>query len=223
MNVELGLAFLFFCFFVISFLSSLSFPSLLHSLIFSLIKRRYIHNDLAQAAYHNDISFIKSQVCLGVSLNSIGLGGRTALMVASEWGLGRIVDYLIEKGADLNIIDDNNGDSALTLAYERYPDSPMVYKLIDAGADVNVGGDFCLLNKAIWNSDIRMLRKLLRIPTIRIPTYAGWNPKRNSERLSVEKEIQRIFEEAYHMPIAARTRGKQEHSQWRTILKDEHM
>jgi hypothetical protein len=64
-----------------------------------------------------------------------------------------------------------------------------------------------------------MLRKLLSMPAIAIPTYAGWNPRRNCEQLNTEKEIQRIFDEAYDLPIAGRTRGKQEHSEWRTILK----
>ena len=179
------------------------------------------NNDLTNAAFHNDISYIRSKVANGVSPDSLGLGGTTPLMMAVQWGLWKIVDYLLEEGADINIVDDN-GESALSLAYEYYPDSPIVDKLIHAGADVNISGNCCLLKTAIWNRDISMLQKLLRIPTTVIPTYAGCNPIRNCDLLLTEEEIQTIFEDAYALPIGTRTRGKQGQYQWRKLLINTH-
>jgi ankyrin repeat protein len=140
--------------------------------------------------------------------------------MAADWGLWSIVDYLIDKGADLNIIDDS-GHSAVTVAYQNsieFLHCDAVYKLIDAGADINAGGNMnCLLIQAVQNSDIRLLRKLLLKPNIIIPTFAGYNPVRNCDYLVTEKEIQRIFEEGY--PIATRTRCKKDNYQWRTLLR----
>ncbi len=127
------------------------------------------------------------------------------------------MDYLIQAGADLDIVDER-GETALMVAYENRPHSQVVYTLIHAGADINAGGLFCLLNQAIWNSDIRMLQKILAIPNVVIPEFAGWNKRSNSGYLNAEKEIQIIFEEAYALPIATRTRGRSDKYQWRNLL-----
>jgi ankyrin repeat protein len=134
-------------------------------------------------------------------------------------GLGRIVYYLIEKGADLNIIDDD-GQSALTNAYASFPNSDIVYKLITVGADVNAGGnDNCSLVQAIRSRDIRMLHELLQHPDITIPTSAGRDRRATCRYLIAESEIQSMFEDAYAWPIATRTRRKREQYQWRKMLK----
>ena len=64
-----------------------------------------------------------------------------------------------------------------------------------------------------------MLQTLLAIPNVVVPKFAGWNPRSNSEYLIAEKEIREIFEEAYALPIATRTRERSDMYQWRILLR----
>jgi ankyrin repeat protein len=72
---------------------------------------------LLRAAMNNKLAEVKEFVAAGADINSRNHIGDTPLMLAVEYGYGRVdvVNYLVEKGADLNITN-INGETALMLA-----------------------------------------------------------------------------------------------------------
>ncbi|KAH7153345.1 ankyrin repeat-containing domain protein [Dactylonectria macrodidyma] len=76
----------------------------------------------------------------GTAINGYGLGGESALQMASGHGHVALVHYLLSRGADVNLApsDSENGASALYAALEGGHPKLANY-LVDAGANVTAG------------------------------------------------------------------------------------
>ena len=93
---------------------------------------------MGHAAYFGDVTAVRLLLNAGVPLAS--QGGDLGLMAASFHGHWRLVQFLIEQGADANFKDTETGETPLhavltnedRIAYDR-----VVQVLFAAGADVN--------------------------------------------------------------------------------------
>lgn len=89
-----------------------------------------------RVAEDGNIDLLKAELLSGLSIDSINSEGKTALIASSEKNLKKIVDYLLKKGANVNI-KDNSGQSALYIAVIN-GNKDIVTLLIKANADINV-------------------------------------------------------------------------------------
>lgn len=100
---------------------------------------------LIGAAHRGDTDKVKALLSQGLDVNKKGHEyGKTALMYAVEAGYCEIAQMLLDKGADVNIVD-NNGQTALMLgvrwfAYAKENDTKyaqIIQLLLDKGANIN--------------------------------------------------------------------------------------
>ena len=92
-------------------------------------------DSLAPEEEKNYLEAVKLAVERGGAVNAPGLGGRTALHGAAFWGATQIIQYLAEKGADLEA-QDMYGQSAMTVAlgdpghliYRQLPDQDFDFR-----------------------------------------------------------------------------------------------
>lgn len=88
-------------------------------LILHLRQQFFLNEPLATAAYQGRIESVRELLDRGASPDSWGVdSAQTALMGASAEGHGRIVELLIERGADVHL-SDASGRTALSYARER--------------------------------------------------------------------------------------------------------
>lgn len=89
-------------------------------------------------AYYGDVSAIRHLLANGESLAT--LGENFDLMSASFHGHWRLVEFLLESGADVNRPDADNGETPLHAALSkanRWKYTPLVRMLLARGADPN--------------------------------------------------------------------------------------
>jgi len=72
-------------------------------------------NYLAPDEEKKHLEAVKLALERGADVNATGPGGRTALHGAAYWGATEMIQYLVEKGADLEA-QDMYGQSAITIA-----------------------------------------------------------------------------------------------------------
>lgn len=73
----------------------------------------------------------------GADVNGTAEGGGTALIIASVYCRAEIAKILIDAGADVNLVEEVNGDSPLHLAAEQGCVSIMTM-LLESGANPNL-------------------------------------------------------------------------------------
>lgn len=93
-------------------------------------------NDLVCAAAVGDLETTRDLVNSGVPVNGIGIEGHNALYEASARGQSTIVQFLIDKGANLNIGGEGATDTPLMTAISHYNLS-IISRLLKGGADPN--------------------------------------------------------------------------------------
>ena len=72
-----------------------------------------------------------------------------ALQYAVHWSDPKLVKFLLDKGADINLTDDGDDTALMEAANENDPQNTVIVKLLlDRGADVHAGGNRALLNAA---------------------------------------------------------------------------
>jgi hypothetical protein len=101
--------------------------------------QRKLHKDIFIAAARGSIESIQEFLKLGISINvknqRPGAEGRSSLHAACYRSQNHVVDFLLEKGADVNIVDDNN-ETCLILSTRR-ADASLVTLLLSYGATQN--------------------------------------------------------------------------------------
>lgn len=111
------------------------------------------------------VGVAKVLVSAGTDVNAKNILGQTALIGASLRGTPKLVEFLIEKGADVNVREFSNGHTPLHLAVGNC-NIKVVEMLLAAGADVNArdnSGDtpLALSNRFEQTDDRREIAKLL--------------------------------------------------------------
>ena len=81
------------------------------------------------------LSKVKESISNGENIETIFIGGSTALMASSENGEIDVVKYLIEQGADINATDD--WDSSVLMWAVNGGDLETVEYLISKGANID--------------------------------------------------------------------------------------
>ena len=91
---------------------------------------------LIEAIKNRDINTVKSRINEGEDVNSVDKNGMLPLQIATVFGHFQIVEFLIEKGADVNGTDVKLGQTALYMAAFSNRKN-IAEKLINAGANVD--------------------------------------------------------------------------------------
>jgi len=92
--------------------------------------------ELLDAANNNKLDKVKEALDKGANVNAKTFDDWTALQLVSWNGHAEIVFELLEKGADVNMNDNEDGSTALQLA-SRYGHTEIVSMLLNYGAVVN--------------------------------------------------------------------------------------
>ncbi len=119
------------------------------------------------AARRGDINGLKSWLQAGESIDSRGENGMTALHVAAQSGQAKAISWLLKKGANPNLVDeDGNTPLCLVFKKEKSPNEVEVAKaLAEGGADVNkkCGGGYTPMHYASldyrWDTLVPLLKK----------------------------------------------------------------
>ncbi|MFM2303206.1 MAG: hypothetical protein RLZZ135_613, partial [Cyanobacteriota bacterium] len=94
------------------------------------------NRSLIQSARQGNDRQVSTALARGAQVNTTDAQGTTALMFAAQKGFTRIVDLLIEAGADLNIHRSQFGTTALMLAAAARQ-VEIVRLLLARGVDLN--------------------------------------------------------------------------------------
>ena len=111
----------------------LLFPGILVFVLAACAMNQSLH----MPASKGDLATVKAEIQGGKGINSKDIAGQTALMYASESGQMEVVKYLVENGADINLLSAKEGlGTALIYATTSNRIIVMEY-LLDHGADIN--------------------------------------------------------------------------------------
>jgi len=120
---------------------------------------------LLTAASHNDVRELQSLRTDGVDLNARSSGGSSALHEAVGTGALKAVQFLIDAGADLNLLDKDEMTPLMTACHTgKTRGSAAALLLIRAGADVRcvrAGDEMTALKFAVRQSTPAVLQALL--------------------------------------------------------------
>lgn len=118
---------------------------------------------LTRAVAANDLATVKSLIKHGVPVNARNGEGNTALHEAALSGRRTISQFLIDKGADVNVFN-KFGRTPLYYWAKHEDRLDMVRLLISRGADVNAKreeGDETALHAAVWYGNVKMVEFLV--------------------------------------------------------------
>lgn len=163
------------------------------------ILQEAIYLSIDEATKKNNLLFLDKIFSLGIDINKQhefldeDLLSTNLIGFSVKNGLNDLTTFLLEKGANPNSV--NNGHSLLVQAISRkYNDIAKL--LIKKGADVNLEGQPSLLNIAIVNNDLDMVKFLIQ-NKIKIQTEGQADPLLLS--LGISKELANIILDSdYH-------------------------
>jgi len=107
-------------------------------------RKRYLGEQLVEAAYKGKLTKVKELVAQGANPNYISNSGSTPLAEASGFGHNDIVKYLIAEGADVNFKAKNN--MTALMAASMLGHTEVMKTLISNGANLDV------LEDTGWNA-----------------------------------------------------------------------
>ncbi|OCQ95988.1 hypothetical protein BCD64_11540 [Nostoc sp. MBR 210] len=110
-------------------------------------KRKKNTENFIDAAMMGQIEFVQAAIKNGIDINAIGSNGKTALMYAAANGHTSMIKTLIQAGANLDILSDEEiaGESKTALmdvasSYCATSRHEIIKVLVEAGANVNLQG-----------------------------------------------------------------------------------
>lgn len=121
-----------------------------------------VNKQLWMGAYYGRLDDVKSALAQGGNPDFKGKGGFTPLVIAARNGHLDIVQYLMEKGAQIDKRDNSRKKSALLAAAFKSQDQVAAY-LLDHGADINAQAinGFTPLHDAAWVGDYPLVKMLV--------------------------------------------------------------
>ncbi|MDQ0417561.1 ankyrin repeat protein [Croceifilum oryzae] len=143
---------------------------------------------LMVAVYNQDIEMVRALLEAGANTNHQDKNGLTALIDASYKGYGQIVDLLLQKDSDVNLVDYNFHTTAL-IAAVRGMELDIAKKLIQHGADPAVADidGWTALHYAIYRKDIQMIETLVLLVDFNVDSLVE-HAMSLLERDSISKE-----------------------------------
>ena len=118
---------------------------------------------LSLACKYDEPDEVKLLIEANADVNIARINGLSPLMIASSHSCIDVVNLLLENGADVTAVQQDTGETALTLACAKRR-REIVYKLIACGADVNATrarDDLSALMIACLHNDEEMVQKLI--------------------------------------------------------------
>lgn len=118
---------------------------------------------LSKAAMRGDTKLAKQLVDNGVDPNQFNKEGLSPLMFAARAGQVKMMQLLVNSGADVNLASPGSGVTALIIASNRGQNEAVKF-LIDNGADLNAKlkvSSFSALTYAIKSSHVKTTKLLL--------------------------------------------------------------
>ncbi|KMZ58875.1 putative Ankyrin repeat-containing protein [Zostera marina] len=119
--------------------------------------RRDYTQDLLDAARYNDFEDMMSFVEGGVSLDCKDREGRTALHMAAANGHHAMVDYILDKGADINVCNSENNTPLHWACLNGHVE--VIKSMITRGADVSKLNrhDRTPIDEAVMNGKLEVI------------------------------------------------------------------
>ena len=105
------------------------------------ILSKYFEKDSQEflnAVKNNNLDLVKYYSSIGL-VNTVDKDGKTALMTAAEWGHADVVEFLLEKSADINAVNEFGNTSLIIAA--NHEQTTIVELLLDSGADIYITND----------------------------------------------------------------------------------
>ncbi len=119
------------------------------------------HSPVHLAAFFGGLNEVKSYLAAGGDIDAQGSFDQLTLLMCAMYGEQTdVIEFLISKGADLNLQD----CQGLTALHRAVADLPEIARLLlDKGADVTIRSDFGAtpLTRAVFFSDVEMLKMLI--------------------------------------------------------------
>jgi len=132
----------------------------------------------ALAISHGDVEIVKALVARRLNVNGLARGGTMPakpLMLAIEFAQEKVVDYLIESGAQIEAMDEN-GNTPLIKAVADDRRARIVRRLLEMGANINAKNHHGVtpLHVAVQSGSDRMVNLLLeKHPELEVRTTNG--------------------------------------------------
>jgi len=145
-----------------------------------LIRRQRANDKFTEAFFDQvvkgDIEAVKKSIKKGVNVNAISADGVVALNIASFWGYVPVVRTLIEAGANIELQDEDEMNTALIqatkgISFAQYNKKPItehlkiICQLIKSGANVNAKtkDDWTALLEAVtYGNNLEVVKLLLQ-------------------------------------------------------------
>ena len=156
------------------------------------------------AVQRRDWAKIQQLLDSGANINARSRINRYyALQFAVNWSDPKLVEFLLDKGADINLTDDGDDTALMEAASSHDPQNKVIVKLLlDRGADVHASGNRAILNAAKEGGPevVQMLLKKGADPNARniVPDSGDW-----AGDTALMYAVQGDFVEAVRLLLAA--------------------